>query len=142
MNNSNIFNRLDTINESLETVSERLAKLEKTSFAGKDSAPSKASDSIRMLPGIIENITASNSSDEVISALLETFSTVMDRSMVLSLKEGRYYPVMSRDYEPAPEVEPGTGEAVKGLLGTSADSRQILIIKGGHFPTGSFRVQG
>ena len=130
MNNSNIFNRLDTINESLATVSERLAKLEKTNLAGKDSAPSKASDSIRMLPGIIENITASNSSDEVISALLETFSTVMDRSMVLSLKEGRYYPVLSRDYEPAPEVEPGTGEAVKGLLGTSADSRQILIIKG------------
>jgi len=128
--NSNIFDRLDTISESLDSVSRRLETLETASLGRQSYDSGKESESIRLFPGIIERITSSSTADEVINGMLEAFQPSMNRSLVLSLAEGGFHPIMSRGYGKPPEKAgaPELGES--DLLEKSVDSRQIMILKG------------
>ena len=128
--NKNIFSSLDSISKSLDLVSERLEKLEESCLTGKDSSSKKEAGSIKMLPGIIERITAARDLDGVIFELLETFTSTMDRSLILSLNEERYIPLRSRGYDQIPEKNSFLVDEQDDLLRSAVNSRQILIFKG------------
>ncbi len=128
--NSNIFSSLDLISKSLDALSERLDRLEKSFFPVKNSDAGKGSDKIRLLPGIIEKITASHDLDGVMSGLLESLDCSIERGLVLSLEDGRYTPLKSRGFAQGPEQEAFMLGEAEDLLGTAVNSRQIIIIKG------------
>ena len=128
--NSNIFSSLDLISKSLDAVSERLDRLEKSCLPVRTSDAGKESDKIRLLPGIIEKITASRDLDGVMSGLLESLDCSIERGLVLSLEDGRYTPLKSRGFAQGPEQTAVMLGEAEDLLGTAVNSRQIIIIKG------------
>jgi len=128
--NSNIFNSLDSLKASLDSVSERLERLERTSLASGHSRAGGDQDGISLLPGIIHKITAAHDLDGVIGELLKTMSATMVRSLVLKLENGRYAVYRSKGYELFPDDESASSTEGDELLHTAVNSRQIIIVKG------------
>ena len=130
INNKNIFSSLDSITKSLDSMSDRLGKIEKTCLDSKDSRADNTAGYFHLLPGIIERITTARDFDGVINELLETLSLTMDRGLILSLKEGKYIPLRSKGYDQMPEENPTPKDEPDDLLLSAVKSRQILIVKG------------
>ena len=130
INNKNIFSSLDSITKSLDSMSDRLEKLEKTCLDSKDSRADNTAGHFHLFPGIIEKITTARDFDGVINELLETLALTMDRGLVLSLTEGRYIPLKSKGYDQMPEENPVPKDEPDDLLLSAVKSRQILIVKG------------
>ncbi len=130
INNKNIFSSLDSITKSLDSMSGRLGKLEKTCLDSKDSRADNTAGYLHLFPGIIERITTARDFDGVINELLETLALTMDRGLIFNLKDGKYIPLRSKGYEQMPEENPTPKDEPDDLLLSAVKSRQILIVKG------------
>lgn len=128
---SSIFNSLDSVNKSLETISERLDRLEHSLRDVNAAETSIGPGGLKQLPAIIERITGARDLDGVVLSLLESLESELSRSLVFNYQDGEYVAFHQRGFEGVIATgESLTRENAGPLLTEAIDSGQMVIFKG------------